>query len=205
MIAATHNNPPMIGMLIDAGADPDAQEQSRPDRGRSGRAERQSGGRSRPSWCLSTAKSAQRAGARRPGKHQPMKVRRLRGLLPIAGATALAVALCVSAARASPPISARRTSNKAVAATIAERSKDGAFVFHDPKLDADLNLIFEKIKIVRGMEGYGWFANVIFHDKDNDQEAIRHRLLVQARRRQADPDGHQGAERARSRKATAGS
>jgi hypothetical protein len=39
-------------------------------------------------------------------------------------------------------------------------------VFHDPKLDADLNLVFEQIKTVRGMEGYGWFANVIFHDKD---------------------------------------
>jgi YHS domain-containing protein len=56
--------------------------------------------------------------------------------------------------------------NKRVNAVIAERSKDGAFVFHDPKLDADLNLIMEKIKGVRGMEGYGWFANVIFHDKD---------------------------------------
>ncbi len=56
--------------------------------------------------------------------------------------------------------------NKRVEEVIAERSKDGAFVFHDPKLDADLNLNFEEIKIVRGMEGYGWFANVIFHDKD---------------------------------------
>ena len=56
--------------------------------------------------------------------------------------------------------------NKRVAEVIAERSKDGAFVFHDPKLDADLNLVFEQIKIVRGMEGYGWFANAIFHDKD---------------------------------------
>ena len=26
--------------------------------------------------------------------------------------------------------------------------------------------IFEQIKGVRGMEGYGWFANAIFHDKD---------------------------------------
>ena len=53
---------------------------------------------------------------------------------------------------------------------IAERSKDGAFVFHDPKLDADLNLVFEQVKIVRGMEGYGWFANVIFHDKDEPKK-----------------------------------
>ena len=49
--------------------------------------------------------------------------------------------------------------------TLDERSKDGVFVFHDPKLDEDLDLVYEKIKIVRGMEGYGWFANVIFHDK----------------------------------------
>jgi YHS domain-containing protein len=53
---------------------------------------------------------------------------------------------------------------------IAERSKDGAFVFRDPKLDADLNLIFEQVKIVRGMTGYGWFANVIFHDKDEPKK-----------------------------------
>ena len=56
--------------------------------------------------------------------------------------------------------------DKRVQEVITERSKDGAFVFHDPKLDADLNLVFEQIKVVRGMEGYGWFANVIFHDKD---------------------------------------
>jgi hypothetical protein len=56
--------------------------------------------------------------------------------------------------------------NARVAEVIEERSKDGAFVFHDPKLNDDLNLVFEDIKVVRGMEGYGWFANVIFHDKD---------------------------------------
>ena len=55
----------------------------------------------------------------------------------------------------------------AVKTVIDGRSKDGAFVFRDPKLNADLNLIFEQIKIVRGMEGYGWFANTIFHDKEN--------------------------------------
>ena len=59
---------------------------------------------------------------------------------------------------------------QAVANVIAERTKDGAFVFHDPKLDADLNLVFEQVKIVRGMEGYGWFANVIFHDKDTPKK-----------------------------------
>ncbi len=52
--------------------------------------------------------------------------------------------------------------NAAVKKVLDEKTKDGAFVFHDPKLDADLNLLFDQIKIVRGMEGYGWFANVIF-------------------------------------------
>ena len=56
--------------------------------------------------------------------------------------------------------------NAAVKQLIDTRSKDGTFVFRDPKLNADLNLVFDQIKIVRGMEGYGWFANVIFHDKD---------------------------------------
>ena len=60
--------------------------------------------------------------------------------------------------------------NAAVKQMVDARSKDGAFVFHDPKLNADLNLIFEKIKIVRGMAGYGWFANVIFHDKDETKK-----------------------------------
>ena len=60
--------------------------------------------------------------------------------------------------------------NTRVEDVIAERSKDGAFVFHDPKLNADLNLIYEKIKVVRGMEGYGWFANVIFNDKDTPKK-----------------------------------
>jgi hypothetical protein len=53
---------------------------------------------------------------------------------------------------------------------IDERTKDGAFVFRDPKLNADLHLIFDQIKNVRGMEGYGWFPNVIFHDKDEPKK-----------------------------------
>ncbi|HEU0016938.1 MAG TPA: hypothetical protein VFQ31_01055, partial [Methyloceanibacter sp.] len=60
--------------------------------------------------------------------------------------------------------------NAAVKSVIDGRSKDGAFVFRDPKLNANLNLIYEQIKIVRGMEGYGWFANTIFHDKDNPKK-----------------------------------
>ena len=60
--------------------------------------------------------------------------------------------------------------NAAVKKVIDERTKDGAFVFRDPKLNADLHLVFEQIKNVRGMHGYGWFPNVIFHDKDEPKK-----------------------------------
>jgi hypothetical protein len=60
--------------------------------------------------------------------------------------------------------------NKRVEEVIAERSKDGAFVFRDAKLDTDLKLQMDQIKGVRGMEGYGWFANVVFHDKDTPKK-----------------------------------
>jgi hypothetical protein len=66
------------------------------------------------------------------------------------------------------PISAKEfteaDATEAVKGAIAERSKDGVFVFHDPKLDADLRLVFDEIRTVRGMRGYGWFPNVIFHE-----------------------------------------
>ena len=60
--------------------------------------------------------------------------------------------------------------NAAVKKVIDERTKDGAFVFRDPKLNADLHLIFDQIKNVRGMHGYGWFPNIIFHDKDEPKK-----------------------------------
>ena len=114
------------------------------------------------------------------------------GLASIAGALGLAVMLCFGVpaiAADQPPTPANPSEesatpsagapaksfteedvDKRVQEVIAERTKDGAFVFHDPKLDADLNLVFEQIKIVRGMEGYGWFANTIFHDKDEPKK-----------------------------------
>jgi hypothetical protein len=102
-----------------------------------------------------------------------------------AQATARAVALCFCAATAltiaivavSAPAAAtteadfnEKDVNAAVDKVIAARSEDGVFVFHDPKLNADLHLVFEKVKIDRGMKGYGWFANVIFHDKDDPKK-----------------------------------
>ena len=92
----------------------------------------------------------------------------------VAGAAALAVGLCLFAV--SPAIAAdypdfnEESVTKRTEQVIAERSQDGVFVFHDPKLDADLHLIYENVKVVRGMRGYGWFANAIFHDKEEPKK-----------------------------------
>ena len=59
---------------------------------------------------------------------------------------------------------------KRVDEVVAERSKDGAFVYRDAKFDTDLNLVFEQVKGTRGMEGYGWFANTIFHDQSEPKK-----------------------------------
>ena len=91
-----------------------------------------------------------------------------------AGAAAIAVAFCLMVAAplmaADYPDFDDSSVTKRTEQVIAERSKDGAFVFHDPKLNADLNLVYEKVKVVRGMRGYGWFANAIFHDKDEPKK-----------------------------------
>ena len=95
-------------------------------------------------------------------------------MLRMTGATALAAALSLSAV--TPVVAAdypdfdEASVTKRTEQVIAERSQDGVFVFHDPKLDADLPLVYEKVKVVRGMSGYGWFANTIFHDKDEPKK-----------------------------------
>ena len=143
------------------------------------------------------------------------------GLASIVGALALAVMLCFGVpaiAADQPPTPANPSEesatpsagapaksfteedvDKRVQEVIAERTKDGAFVFHDPKLDADLNLVFEQIKIVRGMEGYGWFANTIFHDKDEPKKQYAIDFSAKQRRipRQAPSTFSQGCRRVR--------
>lgn len=60
--------------------------------------------------------------------------------------------------------------NARVMEVIDERSEGGAFPFYDTKLDTELKLKFDQIKVVRGMKGYGWFANVIFNDTDEPKK-----------------------------------
>ena len=88
------------------------------------------------------------------------------------GATAVAVTLCLvlPVMAADYPDFNDESVTKRTEQVLAERSKDGVFVFHDPKLNADLNLVYEKIRVIRGMKGYGWFANAIFHDKDEPKK-----------------------------------
>ena len=50
MVAAAHNNPPMIGLLMDAGADPTLKNKQGQTAARRGREERQSRGAPRPFW-----------------------------------------------------------------------------------------------------------------------------------------------------------
>jgi len=91
-----------------------------------------------------------------------------------AGAAAIAVAFClcisVPVFAADYPDFDDASVTKRTEEIIKERSKDGAFVFHDPKLNEDLNLVYEKIRVIRGMRGYGWFANAIFHDKEEPKK-----------------------------------
>ncbi len=90
------------------------------------------------------------------------------------GAAAVAVAFCLGVAvpvmAADYPDFDDASVTQRTEQVIKERSKDGVFVFHDPKLDEDLNLVYEKMRVVRGMKGYGWFANAIFHDKDDPRK-----------------------------------
>lgn len=90
------------------------------------------------------------------------------------GAAAIAVAFCLGAAGPGRAADYPDFDDASVTArteeVIKERSQDGVFVFHDPKLNEDLNLVYEKMRVVRGMKGYGWFANAIFHDKDEPKK-----------------------------------
>ncbi|MGA7546293.1 MAG: hypothetical protein WBW08_10795, partial [Methyloceanibacter sp.] len=54
---------------------------------------------------------------------------------------------------------------EAVKAIIAQNSKDGVFRMKDSWTGTDLALVFEEVRLVRGMRGFGWFPNVVFHEQ----------------------------------------
>jgi hypothetical protein len=57
----------------------------------------------------------------------------------------------------------------AVRATIDKNreANGGVFVLQDNRSGENLPLVFEDIRVVRGIQGYGFFPNVIFHVKDS--------------------------------------
>jgi len=50
-------------------------------------------------------------------------------------------------------------------AIVAEHAKDGVLVLRDPRTGVSLDLVFDEVKLVRGIKGEGWFPNLIFHDR----------------------------------------
>lgn len=53
----------------------------------------------------------------------------------------------------------------AIRKIVAERSRDGAFSYFDPRSGETLTLVLDDVRVVRGLPGYGWFPNVNFHDQ----------------------------------------
>ena len=75
-----------------------------------------------------------------------------------------ALAFGATAAEAAPKAFSDDEVTAAVKAVIAERSKDGVFSFTDLRTGDALALVFNGVRIVRGLPVFGWFPNVDFHD-----------------------------------------
>ena len=86
----------------------------------------------------------------------------------------------------------------AVKEVIAERSKDGVFAFTDARTGDQLSLVLDDVRVVRGLPVYGWFPNVVFHDKADAGEEVRARLLAEAGRRPAEAAWTSASTRRRS-------
>jgi hypothetical protein len=59
---------------------------------------------------------------------------------------------------------------EAVTRMIGERSRDGVFTLHDPTSGQSLALVLDDIRVMRGLPEFGWFPDVVFHDKDAPQK-----------------------------------
>jgi hypothetical protein len=87
---------------------------------------------------------------------------------------AVAGLVFVSASLVAPALGGKAFTEEEVSAAltslISARSKDGVYTLRDPKTDASFELVFESIRVVRGLEGHGWFPDAIFHAKDTPQK-----------------------------------
>ncbi len=81
-------------------------------------------------------------------------------------ATAAGVIAAAAAATVAAPLELTDEEvTAAVMAVIAERSRDGIFLFADPRTGERLSLVLDGVRLVRGLPNYGWFPNVNFHEK----------------------------------------
>lgn len=84
----------------------------------------------------------------------------------LAGLSIAAALACAGiTAAAAKPLSEEDVS-AAVLAIVNERSKDGVFTLHDAATGEDLALVLEDVRVVRGLPEFGWFPEVIFHDRE---------------------------------------
>jgi hypothetical protein len=72
-----------------------------------------------------------------------------------------------------PPLDAKPLTEEDVTAAvtklIAAGSKDGAYPVYDPRTGETLALVLDDIRVVRGLPDFGWFPDVVFHDKTNEK------------------------------------
>jgi hypothetical protein len=83
----------------------------------------------------------------------------------------LVIAASAAAERSMEQISQEEV-RAAVQATIEKNrgANGGVFVFQDNRTGENLPLEFEDIRVVRGIHGYGFFPNVIFHAKNTPEK-----------------------------------
>jgi hypothetical protein len=93
----------------------------------------------------------------------------IRRRLGVAVATTLIGGFAI-AATAAPKRFSEDDVAAAVKDIIAERSKDGVFHFNDAATGDELSLVFDGIRVVRGLPTYGWFPNVNFHDAEEPRK-----------------------------------
>ena len=75
-----------------------------------------------------------------------------------------ALTLAAVAATAAPKAITDEDVTAAVRDVVAARSTDGVFPFTDPRTGERLDLVLDDVRLVQ-MPVYGWFPNVVFHDK----------------------------------------
>jgi hypothetical protein len=79
---------------------------------------------------------------------------------------AAALACAAISARAKEKAFSEAEVEAAVARLVSERTRDGVYELHDARTGQDLALVYDKVRLVRGLAAHGWFPEIIFHAKE---------------------------------------